>query len=54
MAEARRNAGVARAIQGSSTLPTEDHLWQVDRAWEVMAEVAGPLKRADHVAGARA
>ena len=43
VAEARRNAGVARAIQGSSTLPTEDHLWQVDRAWEVMAEVAGPL-----------
>ena len=43
VAEARRNAGVARAIQGSSTLPTEDHLWQVDRAWEVMAEVLDPL-----------
>ena len=43
VAEARRNAGVARAIQGSSTLPTEDHLWQVDRAWEVMAEVVEPL-----------
>ena len=43
VAEARRNAGVARAIQGSSTLPTEDHLWQVDRAWEVMAELVEPL-----------
>ncbi len=41
--EARRNAGVATAIQGSSTLPTEDHRWQVDRAWEVMEELLGPL-----------
>ena len=41
--EARRNAGVATAIQGSSTLPTEDHMWQVDRAWEVMEELLGPL-----------
>ena len=41
--EARRNAGVATAIQGSSTLPTEDHMWQVDRAWEVMQELLGPL-----------
>ena len=41
--EARRNAWVATAIQGSSTLPTEDHMWQVDRAWEVMEELLGPL-----------
>ena len=41
--EARRNAGVARAIQGSSTLPTEDHLWQVDHAWELMGETVGKL-----------
>ncbi|MYJ16686.1 MAG: hypothetical protein F4106_01285 [Gemmatimonadetes bacterium] len=41
--EARRNAGVATAIQGSSTLPTEDHMWQVDRAWEAMEELLGPL-----------
>ena len=41
--EARRNAGVAGAIQGSSTLPTEDHMWQVDRAREVMTELVGPL-----------
>ena len=41
--EARRNAGVATAIQGSSTLPTEDQMWQVDRAWEVMAELLDPL-----------
>ena len=41
--EARRNAGVATAIQGSSTLPTEDQMWQVDRAWEVMEELLGPL-----------
>ncbi len=43
MGEARRNAGVAGAIQGSSTLPTADQLWQVDRAWEVMAELLDPL-----------
>ena len=41
--EARRNAGVATAIQGSSTPPTEDQMWQVDRAWEVMAELLDPL-----------
>ncbi len=41
--DARRNAGVATAIQGSSTLPTEDHMWQVDRAWEGMEELLGPL-----------
>ena len=41
--EARRNAGVATAIQGSSTLPTEDQRWQVDRAWEAMQELLGPL-----------
>ena len=33
LGEARRNAGVAGAIQVSSTLPTEDQLWQVDAAW---------------------
>lgn len=37
------DAGVANAIQGSSTLPTEDHLWQVDRAWEVMPEALDRL-----------
>ncbi len=41
--EARRNAGVATAIQGSSTLPTEDQMWQVDRAREAMEELVGPL-----------
>ncbi len=41
--DARRNAGVASAIQGSSTLPTEDQLWQVDHAWELVAELLGPL-----------
>ena len=43
LGEARRNAGVAGAIQRSSTLPTADQRWQVDRAWEVMAELVGPL-----------
>ena len=43
LVEARRNAGVAGAIQRSSTLPTEDQRWQVDRAWEVVAELVGPL-----------
>lgn len=33
--EARGWAGVAGAIQQSSTLPTEDQLWQVDQAWSV-------------------
>lgn len=41
--EASRNAGLAGAIEQSSTLPTEDQLWQVDRAWEVMEELVGPL-----------
>ena len=41
--EARRNAGVASSIQASSTLPTEDQLWQVERAWEVLEELVGPL-----------
>ncbi len=41
--EARRNAGVATAIQGSSTLPTEDQMWQVGHAWETMEELVGPL-----------
>ena len=41
--EARRNAGVAGAIQQSSTLPTEDQMWQVDHAWELMGETVGEL-----------
>ena len=41
--EARRNAGVAGAIQQSSTLPTEDQVWQVDHAWELMGETVGEL-----------
>ena len=40
---ARRNAGVAGAIQQSSTLPTEDQMWQVDHAWELMGETVGEL-----------
>ena len=43
MQQAQRNAGVAWDIEGSSTLPTEDQVWQVDRAWEVMEELVGPL-----------
>ncbi len=35
----RRNARVANAIESSSTLPTEDQLWQVDRVWEAMPEL---------------
>jgi hypothetical protein len=35
--EARRWTGVAGAIQQSSTLPTEDQLWQVDAAWDAAA-----------------
>ena len=36
LGEARRWTGVAGAIQGSSTLPTEDQLWQIDSAWEAV------------------
>lgn len=39
LAEARRNAGVAGAIQVSSTLPTEDQLWQVDAAWAAIPDL---------------
>ena len=34
LGEARGWAGVAGAIQQSSTLPTADQMWQVDAAWE--------------------
>ena len=43
VSEARQNAGVARAIQQASTHPTEDHMWQVDHAWEVMGETVPEL-----------
>ncbi len=43
VSEARQNAGVARAIQQSSVHPTEDHMWQVDHAWEVMGETVPEL-----------
>ena len=43
LGEARRNAGVQNAIQGTSTVPTEDHLWQVDEVWNVMPEVLDRL-----------
>ena len=39
LADARRNAGISAAIQQSSTLPTEDQLWQVDAAWETAPEL---------------
>ncbi|MDE2677708.1 MAG: hypothetical protein OXI76_07360 [Gemmatimonadota bacterium] len=43
VSEARRNAGVAGAIQRSSTLPTADQRWQADRAWEVMPDAIQAL-----------
>ncbi len=45
LAEARRWAGVANAIQASSTLPTEDQLWQVDAAWEATPPLIERLNR---------
>ena len=36
LGEARRWAGVASAIQGSSTLPTDDQMWQIDSAWDAV------------------
>jgi photosystem II stability/assembly factor-like uncharacterized protein len=34
MGDARGKARVANAIENSSTLPTADQMWQVDKAWE--------------------
>ncbi len=48
--EARRNARVARAIEGSSTRPTQDQLWQVDHAWEIMGKA---VARLNELIGAR-
>jgi len=42
IADMRLN-GLANAIQGSSTLPTEDQLWQVERSWEVLPPAAERL-----------
>ena len=36
LGEARQWTGVAGAIQGSSTPPTGDQLWQIDAAWEAV------------------
>ena len=43
VSEARGHAGVAGAIQGSSTLPTEDQRWRADRAWEMMPDAIEAL-----------
>ena len=43
LGEVRRNAGVANAIQGSSTVPTADQIWQEDHAWEIMPAVLDRL-----------
>jgi len=43
LGKTRRNAGVTNAIQGSSTLPTADQLWQVDRAWETLPSILDRL-----------
>ncbi len=40
---ARSNAGIANAIQASSTLPTSDQFWQVDQAWDAMPGVLEQL-----------
>ncbi len=41
--EVRGHASVARAISGSSTLPTADQFWRVDRAWELLPPALGRL-----------
>ena len=43
LGEADDHAGVAGAMQASSTRPTEDQIWQVERAWEVFHELLAPL-----------
>ena len=35
--------GLSNQIQASSTLPTEDQLWAVDRAWELLLPAAQRL-----------
>ncbi len=34
LSEASRDGRVSGAIEGSTTRPTDDQLWQMDRAWE--------------------
>lgn len=34
LGDARRWSNVGGAIQGSSTIPTDDQLWQIDAAWD--------------------
>jgi hypothetical protein len=34
LSQASRNARVSNAIEGSTTRPTADQLWQMDRAWD--------------------
>jgi len=50
LGEARQNANVASAIQGSSTRPTADQLWQVDHAWSL---VPGIVDRINDLATSR-
>lgn len=45
LGEARRWNGVGGAIQGSSTLPTEDQLWQIDAAWDAVPPLVERLNR---------
>jgi photosystem II stability/assembly factor-like uncharacterized protein len=40
---ASRNARVANSIQQSSTLPTEDQVWQAENAWEEVPALIGRL-----------
>ncbi len=42
LGEAGRNARVSSAIEGSTTRPTADQLWQQDRAWE---EIPGLIEQ---------
>ena len=43
LGEAGGHAGVAGAMQASSTRPTEDQMWEVERAWEAFHELLAPL-----------
>jgi photosystem II stability/assembly factor-like uncharacterized protein len=48
LSQAGRNARVSNAIEGSTTRPTADQLWQIDRAWE---NVPGLIEQINEIVG---
>ncbi|MFQ5742899.1 MAG: hypothetical protein ACE5HV_04840 [Acidobacteriota bacterium] len=50
MNQARRGLGASFAIQGYTSLPTEDQLWQIDQAWQ---QVPGLIDRVNQLISER-